>query len=92
MPRSARSHLINRKVVSTHRRTGMRLEPEFWEARDEICWIEKVDRNALVRRIESAAPATMRTSAIRVFILQHIRQRERAAAHRLALQSIMADA
>jgi len=50
-------------------------EPEFWEALDEISYVEKVDRNELIRRLESAAPETRRTSAVRVFVLQHIRNR-----------------
>lgn len=74
------SRLVNRNVRTTRLRTSIRLEPEFWGALDEICYIEKVDRNELVRRIESAAPDTPRTSAVRVFILQHLRNRDRCFA------------
>jgi predicted DNA-binding ribbon-helix-helix protein len=83
-----KSRLVNRNVRTTRLRTSIRLEPEFWEALDEICYIENVDRNELVCRIESAEPTTGRTSAVRVLILQHLRSRERSAAHRAALNAI----
>ena len=80
----SKSRLVNRNVRTAQLRTSIRLEPEFWEALDEISYIEKVDRNELVRRIESAAPETQRTSAVRVFVLQHFRDRCFASDRRTA--------
>jgi predicted DNA-binding ribbon-helix-helix protein len=83
-----KSRLVNRSVIAAARRTSIRLEPEFWHALDQISEREKVDRNELIRRVENAAPEGVRTSAVRVFVLEYFRDRERAAEHRAALPAI----
>lgn len=70
-PSVKRSRLVNRNVVTAACRTSIRLEPEFWRALDQICEREQVTRNQLVRRVKSAAPDTLLTSAVRVFILKY---------------------
>ena len=85
-----KSRLVNRNVVAGSGRTSMRLEPELWDALDQISEREKMDRSELIRRVEGAAPAAVRTSAVRVFILEYFRDRERAAtlpAKRLSIRS-----
>lgn len=79
---SSRPDQLNRRLAS------IRLESEFWVALDEICEFEGVDYEELVRRIESAAPAGRLTSTIRVFVLQHVSRRERAAAQREVIRLI----
>ena len=67
------SRLVNRNVVAERGRTSMRLEPELWDALNEICEREERDMSTLVRQVESAGHAGGRTSAIRVFILNYFR-------------------
>lgn len=66
------SRLINRNVIANRGRTSMRLEPELWEALNEVCQRENIGPSELVRRIEQRAVGG-RTSAIRVFLLQYFR-------------------
>jgi len=67
------SRLVNRNVVAECGRTSMRLEPELWDALNEICEREAQDLNTLVRHIEAAGHSGGRTSAVRVFILNYFR-------------------
>jgi predicted DNA-binding ribbon-helix-helix protein len=66
----------------------IRLEPEFWEALDDICARESTDCKKLIRKVHRAAPKALRACSLRVFILQYYRNRERAAAHRQGLHLI----
>ena len=68
------SRLVNRNVVAERGRTSMRLEPELWDALSEICEREAQDMSTLVRQVEATGHAGGRTSAIRVFILNYLRQ------------------
>ena len=63
------SRLVNRNVVAERGRTSMRLEPELWDALQEICERESQDMSTLVRQVEATGHEGGRTSAIRVFIL-----------------------
>jgi predicted DNA-binding ribbon-helix-helix protein len=67
------SRLVNRNVVSTKGRTSMRLEPELWDALQEISRRENMPIGDLVRQIEVAGHAGGRTSAVRVYILSYFR-------------------
>ena len=77
------SRLDNRNVVGENGRTSMRLEPELWNALEEICRREAIDVGTVVRRVEAQNRARQggddgngaggRTSAIRVFIVQYFR-------------------
>jgi predicted DNA-binding ribbon-helix-helix protein len=82
----SRSRLVNRNVVGVNGRTSMRLEPELWDALQEICRRERIDVGAMVRRIEAIGRVKAgglecidpespggRTSRVRVFILQYFR-------------------
>ncbi len=68
------SQLINRNVTAHRGRTSMRLEPELWDALDEICRRERVTLGELVRRIEQRGHPGGRTSAVRVHLLQYFRR------------------
>jgi predicted DNA-binding ribbon-helix-helix protein len=57
----------------------MRLEPELWEALNEICLREDLEMSNLVRQVEAAGKSGGRTSAIRVFILKYFRAAERGS-------------
>ena len=69
------SRLINRNVHVDGRRTTMRLEPELWDAIEEICHREDVTLSDLVTRIDGgrSTDEDSRTSAVRVHILSYYR-------------------
>ena len=75
------SRLINRNVVAGRGRTSMRLEPELWDALQEICERECQDMNQLVRRIEAGGHDGGCTSAVRVFIVEYLRSAATASGH-----------
>jgi predicted DNA-binding ribbon-helix-helix protein len=68
-----RSRLINRNVIAARGRTSMRLEPELWDALQEICRREGMAVGEAVRQVEARGHAGGRTSAVRVFILGYFR-------------------
>jgi predicted DNA-binding ribbon-helix-helix protein len=75
------STLINRNVTAMHGRTSMRLEPEMWNALEEICQRESVTLADLVRRIERNGHPGGRTSAVRVHVLNYFRNAATARGH-----------
>jgi predicted DNA-binding ribbon-helix-helix protein len=75
------SRLVNRNVVAERGRTSMRLEPELWDALNEICERESQDMSTLVRHVEAAGHTGGRTSAIRVFIINYFRSAATEAGH-----------
>jgi len=58
----------------------MRLEPELWDALRDICVRENVALNDIVKKIESTRHAGGRTSAVRVFIVNYLRNVKTEAA------------
>ena len=75
------SRLINRNVVAERGRTSMRLEPELWEALQEICEREGQDMSSLVRNVEQRGHQGGRTSAVRVFVLSYFRDAATETGH-----------
>ncbi len=51
----------------------MRLEPEIWDALQEICKREQIGLGDLVQKIEGARSQGGRTSAVRVYAFQYFR-------------------
>ena len=49
------SRLINRNVNAQRGRTSMRLEPELWDALEEICARESLTMAEVIRQIERAS-------------------------------------
>ena len=90
------SRLVNRNVTMAHGRTSMRLEPELWDALDELCARERMGLRDVVGQAGSALDkggASVeggaldeggRTSAVRVHILQYFRAAATEAGHRAA--------
>jgi predicted DNA-binding ribbon-helix-helix protein len=74
------SRLVNRNVTASRGRTSMRLEPELWEALEEICQRESVTLADLVKRVERTGHPGGRTSAVRVHVLSYFRSAAHAAA------------
>jgi predicted DNA-binding ribbon-helix-helix protein len=62
----------------------MRLEPELWDALQEICERERLSLGELVRRIEKRGHPGGRTSAVRVHVLEYFRAAAIEAGHRSA--------
>ncbi len=75
------SQLINRNVTANRGRTSMRLEPELWDALDEICARERLSLGEVVRRIEQRGHSGGRTSAVRVHVLEYFRNAASAGGH-----------
>ena len=72
------SRLVNRNVVTASGRTSIRLEPELWEALEEICRRERISLAEAVRDVETRWLASGgtggRTSAVRVHIVSYFRR------------------
>jgi predicted DNA-binding ribbon-helix-helix protein len=60
----------------------MRLEPELWEALQEICERERLTMGEVVRRIEKRGHPGGRTSAVRVHVLEYFRLAATEPGHR----------
>lgn len=67
------SCLVNRNITALRGRTSMRLEPELWEALEEICLRENMTVAEVVRDIERLSHPGGRTSAVRVHVLAYFR-------------------
>lgn len=78
------SRLLNRNVTVESGRTSMRLEPELWDALQEICSREKTSMAALVQRIERERMSGGRTSAVRVHVVSYFRAAATEEGHRAA--------
>jgi predicted DNA-binding ribbon-helix-helix protein len=76
------SRLVNRNVTANRGRTSMRLEPELWDALQEICDRERVSLGEIVRRIEKHGHPGGRTSAVRVHVLGYFRSAATEVGHR----------
>ena len=78
------SRLINRNVTALRGRTSMRLEPELWEALEEICQREKLTLGEVVKLVEQRGHPGGRTSAVRVYVLGYFRDAVSEDGHRAA--------
>jgi predicted DNA-binding ribbon-helix-helix protein len=67
------SRLVNRNIIASRGRSSMRLEPEIWDALQEICRREQVGMADLVQKVEGQRSNGGRTSAVRVFAFQYFR-------------------
>jgi predicted DNA-binding ribbon-helix-helix protein len=78
------SRLISRNVMSEARRTSMRLEPELWEALEEMCRREHTAVRDMVRHIGARATPGGRTSAVRVELVNYFRAAATEGGHHQA--------
>ncbi len=69
----APSRLINRNITAGNGRTSMRLEPELWDALEQIARETGDTLGGLIRRAEENKHEGGRTSAVRVFVVQYFR-------------------
>ncbi len=85
------SRLVSRNVRADEGRTSMRLEPELWDALEEMCRREHMAIRDVMRRIGAKAPPGGRTSAVRVEVLDYFRAAATEAGHRAAGHGTLAD-
>mgnify|MGYP000347199669 CR=1 FL=1 len=84
-----RTTLVSRNVIVNGRRTSLRLEPEMWEALDEIAQREAQSINDIVAFVDSQrGPATL-TSDVRVFVLRYFRSAATERGHAAAGHGIL---
>ncbi|WP_322096116.1 ribbon-helix-helix domain-containing protein [Pelagibius litoralis] len=67
------STLISRNVTLSDRRTSIRLEPEMWEALNEICDRETRSVHEICAQIDRERTQSGLTAGVRVFILNYFR-------------------
>lgn len=53
----------------------MRLEPELWDALDEVCRREGASVSEIVERARQGARTGTRTSAVRTYLVNYFRDR-----------------
>jgi predicted DNA-binding ribbon-helix-helix protein len=78
MRSDAKSAVIKRSVVIGGHKTSVSLEEPFWSELRAIAEAQRVTVSALLRRIDHERQNANLSSAIRVFVLQHLRQQANA--------------
>ncbi|WP_372393784.1 ribbon-helix-helix domain-containing protein (plasmid) [Azospirillum sp. HJ39] len=63
---------VRKTVYVGERRSTMNLEPEMWEALDDICVRETLTLNRILTLLASRRPRNL-TGAVRVFIVSYLR-------------------
>ena len=64
---------IKRSIVRNGQKTSVSLEKEFWEGLREIASTQKTKLTTLVQQIDQKRDGTNLSSAIRVFVFNHLR-------------------
>ena len=64
---------IKRSIVRNGQKTSVSLEQEFWEALREIASMQKTKLTKLVQQIDQGRAGGNLSSAIRVFVFNHLR-------------------
>jgi Uncharacterized protein related to arylsulfate sulfotransferase involved in siderophore biosynthesis len=67
--------LKKRSILIAGHATSVSLEPEFWDSLKEIAEARAVSLNQLVAEIDRGRGGNL-SSAVRVFVLNHWRQKE----------------
>ena len=80
----AKSRLVNRNVTMASHRTSMRMEPEMWDAMQDICRRENIATDELIRQAEIAAGDGGRSSAVRIYVLEYFRAAATPHGHQAA--------
>ena len=68
-----KSSIIKRSVVIRSHKTSVSLEQPFWDAFRDIAESEHVSTSALLRKVDAERNSANLSSAIRVFVLAHMR-------------------
>lgn len=78
------SRLVNRSILAPHGRTSMRLEPETWDALNEMLEREGMTLAAALRVAEDMQAAGELTSAVRVLLINYYREAATQKGHCIA--------
>jgi predicted DNA-binding ribbon-helix-helix protein len=78
MRSDVKSAVAKRSVVIGGHKTSISLEEPFWNEVRAIAEARRVTVSALLRRIDHERQNTNLSSAIRVFVLQHVREQANA--------------
>jgi predicted DNA-binding ribbon-helix-helix protein len=70
-----KSLVIKRSIVIGGHKTSVSLEDDFWRALKEIALSHRVTLSSLVGSIDSQRQRGNLSSAVRLFVLEHYRQR-----------------
>jgi predicted DNA-binding ribbon-helix-helix protein len=77
MKRDLRSVVIKRSIILDGHKTSVSLENEFWDGLREIVEAKKTTVSLLVGQIDRERDNCNLSSAIRVYVFNHFRQRDR---------------
>lgn len=77
MKRDLRSVVIKRSIILDGHKTSVSLENEFWDGLREIVEAKKTTVSILVGQIDRERDNCNLSSAIRVYVFNHFRQRDR---------------
>jgi predicted DNA-binding ribbon-helix-helix protein len=70
-----KSVIIKRSIVLNGHKTSVSLENEFWEGLRQIADGQQLKISALVQRIDNERTNRNLSSAIRIFVFSHFRER-----------------
>jgi predicted DNA-binding ribbon-helix-helix protein len=76
--------LVSRNITLADRRTSIRLEPEMWDALNEICARERRSLHDICTQIDHERAQSGLTAAVRVYILNYYREAATEEGHALA--------
>jgi predicted DNA-binding ribbon-helix-helix protein len=68
-----KSSIIKRSVVIRGHKTSVSLEQPFWDAFRDIAEGGRLSTSALLRKVDAERNSANLSSAIRVFVLRHMR-------------------
>jgi len=74
-----KSAVTKRSIMLGGRKTSVSLEDAFWTELNEIARLQSVTVSSLVAGIEATRKQSNLSSAIRVFVLEHLRNKDRSA-------------
>ena len=68
------STLVSRNISLADRRTSIRLEPEMWDALNEICVREGRSVHEICTEIDRQRDSSALTAGVRVYIINYFRR------------------
>lgn len=82
MEQRMKSVIVKRSIVLNGHKTSVSLENEFWDGLREIADSQKAKLSAQVQHIDRERHNANLSSAIRIFVLEHFRDRAHAVSER----------
>ena len=86
MQENAKSAVTKRSVVIGGHKTSVSLEEPFWSEVRSIANAEQITVSSLLRRIDRERSNANLSSAIRVYVLEHVRDRANGLHHEREMQ------